>query len=113
MTNTVSWEAYTGINAAGENTYAAAVSKACWIEESRMAGGGVVDIEQGGQTIADPSVDIFLDANDSGVASMRMEDRFTVAAGVESGTVALVQNPKEMTVFYGEIGEPWVKCVRL
>ncbi len=112
MTNTVSWEAYTGQNVAGENTYAAAKTKSCWIEEARPLTGGVVLTEHAGETTADPSIDVFLDANDPDVVAMRMEDRFTVAAGVEAGSIPLVQNPKFMTIFYGQYGEPWVKSVR-
>ena len=113
MTNTVLWEQRLTSNVHGEPTYAAGVSKACWIEEASRSQGAVEAEWATGVTTYNPAVDIFLDANDPDVAAMTMLDRFTIAAGVESGGAIIIQQPKDMTVFYGEFGEPWVKNVRL
>ena len=111
MNQTVGWEKFSSTNTYGDPSYAASVSKACFIEGRGYGADGVARVQRSDETVQDPQVECYFDANDADVATFSMNDRFTITN--EMGEVTLRSQPDAITRFVGSAGEPWILVVAL
>lgn len=116
MQTPVSWEKYSGsMNGYGEPSYAAALTKHCWVEEHGMFGGGMEPERFKEQTVVVPLLDCYFDGRDPDVQTFSLFDRFSFTKHVPAVGSGVVLQPIRIVPWYGpnfdNKGDPWIVVV--
>lgn len=103
LASTISWQACTGQDVYGDESYAAAVELPCHIEESVDA------VRTPDTTELVPRHCVYFDANDAHAQTFTLRDRFT-APGIAGGQPT---QPVKINPVYGPGGDAWIVEVTL
>ena len=107
MRNTVKWERFAGQDGHADPVFDPPRYLRCWIEGRSQ--GNIITQRGVSETVVDPQVDVYVDAEEIDEKKITYRDRFTYTLNGQSYN----SEPDKISMFYGPDSRAWAIVVTL